>query len=132
MKRAGVSRLFFWAAAFNWVVAMGLFVSPEIFLRLIFVTPAPVQTVWVQQFAGLVFFFGVGYYWLSRDFEKNVQLAKLAIGAKWGVVVIALLNVWRGDISWQLLLPASVDGVFAMLFLRAVNSLPQWQAAELA
>ena len=130
MTRESASRLFFWAAVFNWVIALGLFFVPGPFLGLIQVTPAPEQTVWVQQFAGLVFFFGVGYYWLSRDFEKNIPLARLAIWGKWGVVVIALLNVWRGDISWQLMLPAAADGVFALLFLRAIRSLPQWQTAS--
>ena len=128
MSRESVSRLFLSAAIFNWVIALGLFFVPGPFLGLIHVSPAPEQTTWIQQFAGLVFFLGVGYYWLSRDFETNIPLARLAIWGKSGVVVIALSNVWRGDISWQIMIPAAADGVFAILFLRAINSLPEWNA----
>jgi hypothetical protein len=41
MSRDSVSRLFFWAAIFNWVIALGLFFIPGPFLGLNHVNPAP-------------------------------------------------------------------------------------------
>jgi hypothetical protein len=94
------SKMLLSGAIFNWVIALGLFFIPASFLSLFFVTPAPEQTLWVQQFAGLVFFFGCIYYGASRDFEKYAQTIQVAVWGKAGVVLIALLNVWSGDISW--------------------------------
>ncbi|MCB1674931.1 MAG: hypothetical protein KDI01_01485 [Halioglobus sp.] len=117
------SRMFRFAAAFNWGVALGLFLIPAPFLGLLSVSPTPEQSLWVQQFAGLVLFFGIGYYQASVDLEKMAPMIRLAVWAKWGVVLIALLNVLTGDISWQFMIPASVDGVFAVLFVQALRSM---------
>ena len=110
------------AAVFNWVVALALFFAAPAFLDLFSAAPVPEQTLWVQQFAGLVFFFGVGYYQASRDFDANRNIIRLAVWAKFGVVLIGVLNVILGDISWHFLIPASADGIFAVLFLIALKS----------
>ena len=127
MTHESASKMFLAAALFNWFVAINLFFVPTMFLGLLFVTPTPEQSVWVQQFAGLVFFFGVGYFWASRDFDNNVQIIRLAVWAKSGVVAIGLLNVLMGDISWQFMLAASVDALFAVLFIQALNARLRWQ-----
>ena len=125
------SKMFLSGAIFNWVIALGLFFIPASFLSLFFVTPAPEQTLWVQQFAGLVFFFGCGYYGASRDFDKYVELIRLAVWGKTGVVLIALLNVTRGDISWQFMIPASGDAIYAMLFILALKSRSRWSSGSI-
>ena len=127
MNAAKSRRLFIAAALFNWLVALGLFFIPDLFLAVFAVTPAPEQTLWIQQFAGLVFIFGVGYYQASRDLQALAPMIRLAVWAKWGVVLIAVLNVMTGDISWQFLIPATADGVFAVLFARALRFLPDAQ-----
>ena len=43
-------------------------------------------------------------------------------------VVIGLLNVFTGDISWQFMLAASVDALFVVLFIQALNARLQWQS----
>ncbi len=116
------------AALFNWGVALGLFLIPAAFLGLLSVYPYPEQSLWVQQFAGLVFIFGIAYWQAASDLAKMAPMIRLAVWAKWGVVLIALLNVLTGDISWQFLIPASVDGVFAVLFAVALNSVPSPQS----
>lgn len=116
-------KMFLIAAIFNWIVALGFFFVPGVFLSLFFIAPLPEQSVWVQQFAGLVFMFGLGYYWASRDLHSNQAIVRLAVWAKWGVVLIGLLNVLSGDISWQFMIPASADGVFAVLFVMALRTL---------
>ena len=121
-------KMFRLAALFNWVVSLGLFLAPGSFLGLLGIVPVPEQSLWVQQFAGLVFFFGVGYWQAATDLEKMAPMIRLAIWAKWGVVVIGLLNVLTGDISWQIMIPASADGVFALLFALALNTLRRSRA----
>ena len=115
-------------AIFNWVVALPLFFIPGFFLNLLSVTPAPQQSLWVQQFAGLVFVFGIGYYWASRDFEANIQIIRMAVIGKAGVVLIGLLNVATGDVSWQFMLPVSGDLIFVILFVMALKALPTWRS----
>jgi hypothetical protein len=122
MSPDATNKMFLSAAICNWIVALGLFFIPELFLSAFFVTPTPGQSIWVQQFAGLVFVFGIGYYWASRDFHYNRAIVKLAVWGKWGVVLIAALNILSGDISWQFIVPASADGVFAILFTLALKS----------
>ena len=116
--------MFVVAALFNWVVGLGLFFVPVPFLDLFSISPLPEQNFWLQQFAALVFFFGIGYFQASRDPEKMAPLIRLAIWAKWGVVVIGLYNIMMGAISWQFMIPASADGVFAILFALALRSVP--------
>lgn len=130
MKRATVSKMFLAGAIFNWAVAATLFFIPGIFLNLLAVTPVPEQSLWVQQFAGLVFVFGIGYYWASRNFQANVQIVRMAIIGKVGVVLIGLLNVATGDVSWQFMLPASGDVIFAVLFVMALKALPTWRTID--
>ena len=122
MKRETASRIFLAGAIFNWAVAITLFFIPGIFLALLSITPAPEQSLWVQQFAGLVFVFGIGYYWASRDFEANVQIIRMAIVGKSGVVLIGLFNVMSGDVSWQFMLPASGDLIFVILYVMALKA----------
>ena len=128
MQRETASNMFLGGAIFNWAVALTLFFIPGVFLNLLSVTPTPQQSLWVQQFAGLVFVFGIGYYWASRDFEANIQIIRMAVIGKLGVVLIGLLNVVTGDISWQFLLPASGDLIFVILFVMALKALPTWRS----
>ena len=126
MKQETASRLFLAGAFFNWTVAATLFFAPGLFLNLFSISPAPEQSLWVQQFAGLVFVFGIGYYWASRDFEKNVQIIRMAVVGKLGVVLIGLLNVMTGDVSWQFMLPASGDLIFVILYIMALKARLTW------
>jgi hypothetical protein len=113
--------MFLSGAIFNWAIGIGLFFFTDAFLSAFFVAPTPQQSVWVQLFAGLVFVFGVGYYWAARDLSGNLPIVRLGTLGKSFVVLIALLNVIRGDISWQLMLPASVDAVYVALFAKALK-----------
>lgn len=122
------SKMFLVGAVFNWIVGATLFFMPNIFLSLFFVTPPVEQTLWIQQFGGLVFVFGIGYYWASRDFEVNQQIIRLAVIAKSAVVLVGLLNVLTGGISWQFMIPASADAIFVALFVLALKSLPTWRS----
>lgn len=129
MDREPSGKMFAFAALFNWLVAAALFFTPGLFLEVFAVTPVPEQSLWIQLFACLVFVFGIGYYQASKDLERMAPLIRLAVWAKLGVVAVAVLNVLTGDVSWQFLVPASADGLFALLFVLALKSLPRTQEA---
>lgn len=115
------------AALFNWVVAAALFFTPHLFQQLFQISPPVDQLLWVQLFAGLVFVFGIGYFWASRDLQANRNIVKLGVIGKWAVVVIGLWNVVVGQVSWQFMIPASADGIFAILFTIALSGHSQTQ-----
>ena len=109
------------AAIFNWVVGLSLFFVPDLFLSLLQVEPLTGRAFWLQQFAGLVFIFGLGYFWAARDFHGNRSIVRLAVLAKTGVAAIALINVVDGKINWPIMIPASADVIFACLFITALS-----------
>lgn len=129
MSPSAASRMFLAAAIFNWVVAAALFFIPNVLLDLLSISPRVEQTLWVQEFAGLVLMFGIGYFWAFRDFEANANIIRLAVAAKSLVVLIGLLNVFAGQISWQFMLVASIDALFVVLFVVALNALRERQAS---
>lgn len=123
MSREFTQKMFLFAAIFNGLIGLGLLFIPGPFLDLIFITPALENPTWANLFGWLVTLFGVAYYWISRDPESNRQLILLGIIGKLGVAAIALANVLAGNISWQIMIPAGADALWAALFLRALGSL---------
>jgi hypothetical protein len=115
--------IFVAAAVFNWAVGAALVAAPNLLLGLLFVSPHLDNTTWVHLFGWLVIMFGVAYYLISRYPRSQRSLIRLGIVAKLGVVAIALQHVLAGDISWQILIPACADVVWALLFARALVQL---------
>ena len=55
--------------------------------------------------------------------ERAVPLIWFGIFAKVGVVLICLLDVVTGLISWQILMVAVVDAVYPVLFWQTLRSI---------
>jgi hypothetical protein len=121
MKEAEQRILFLTAALFNWAVAAALAVDAGFLFRLFSVSPEPAEPLFVLLFAWLVFAFGVAYYWISRDPGANTPLIRLGILGKAGVFAVALACVILGIVSWQFLILAAVDAVYALLFWRSLR-----------
>ena len=109
------------AAGFNWLVGLILFFNADLLLELFHITPLPIETTFLRLFAGLVFVFGFGYYAAGSDLKTNAPVIRLGGIAKLMVVAIAAYEVVLGNISWQLMLVASADLIFALLFFRALR-----------
>ncbi|MHA1649038.1 MAG: hypothetical protein ACTSYB_02500 [Candidatus Helarchaeota archaeon] len=62
--------LFFLTAIWNWIIALPLLFIYERVLQN-FGMIIPNSPLWIQLFAGFVFLFGIGYYIVSRDLNKN-------------------------------------------------------------
>ena len=123
MTSKSLRTLFVTAAVFNWLVGLGLLFNAPLLFQLFGVTPVPTELLFVQLFAWLVIVFGVGYYWVSRDPESHIPLIKLGMLGKASVVLVCLAAVVTGGISWQMMILASADLVYAILFWRALGSL---------
>jgi hypothetical protein len=117
--------LFTLAAVFNWLVGLLLFFNAGLLFELFHISPIPTETVFLRLFAGLVFCFGFGYYWAGNDLATNAPLIRLGIVGKLSVVAIAAYEIMLGNISWQFMLVASADLVFAVFFIRALRGLPR-------
>ena len=108
--------MFTLSAVFNWLVGLGLFFAAGPVLELFHVTPLPTETTFLRLFALLVFVFGFGYYAGGVDLETNAPVIRLGAVAKLGVVAVVALEIGLGNISWQLMLVAVWDLVFAVFF----------------
>jgi len=122
VKAKAIRAVFLTAAAFNWLVGLALPYDAALVFDLFRVTPIPTESLFVQLFAWLVIVFGVGYFWISRDPAANVPIIRLGLLGKASVVLVCLAAVLTGTVSWQIMLLASVDLVYAVYFFAALNT----------
>lgn len=70
----------------------------------------------------LVFVFGIGYYWVSRDLSKNHDIVRLGIVAKMLVFFIFSYHYLSGNMPLLIALCGVVDLLFALLFIEFLRS----------
>jgi len=70
-------------------------------------------------FLSLAFAFGLGYWWVGRDLERNRDIARMAVFGQLSVFVISLYAVAFAPqpLPWPLILPGVVDLTFAIAFI---------------
>jgi hypothetical protein len=123
MNAKSIRIMFTTAAWFNWVAGLAVAVNVELLFGLFGITPLPTEPLFLQLFAWLVIVFGIGYFWASRDPVANVPVIKLGLIGKLSVVLVSLVCVMTGSISWQFMLLVSVDLLYAILFWRALKAI---------
>ena len=118
-------RLFFIGALWNWsaaivFVGMSIFFTPSLPL---FFNTIPENFLWFHLSMGAVFIFGIGYYWISKNTQRNRDLIKLGIIGK--TFVFCLLTYgWQTDVVTILVfLAGAVDLLFTLLFVEALMKL---------
>lgn len=115
-------KLLFSAALFNWIAASALCFAYQPLFQIGGITPLPTHPLFLQLFAVLAFLFGVGYYWASRDLERNRNIIILGTLGKLLVFLFPLGYWLAGSISWKLLILVSVDLVYALLFIHILTT----------
>lgn len=123
MNAKSIRIMFTTAAWFNWMAGLAVAVNVELLFGLFGITPLPTEPLFLQLFAWLVIVFGIGYFWASRDPVANVPVIKLGMIGKLSVVLVSLVCVMTGSISWQFMLLVSVDLLYAILFWRALKAI---------
>jgi hypothetical protein len=113
--------MFLASAFWNWVVAAILWFTYEAFFR--YLGQGPLAYALPFQIAlGMVFVYGIGYFYLYKDQVTNRQIAKLGVYGKTAVFTL-LVNAWlAGEIVFVLVIPGIVDLIFAVLFLEFLIS----------
>jgi hypothetical protein len=114
--------LFFIGALWNWGAALlfvGLFFINKNLLELFLKVPE--SMLWYFIVSGAIFIFGLGYYYISKDVERNRDIIKMGIIGKVMVFLLFLIYMIKGDITWLLFMAGCVDLVFAVLFKQVLD-----------
>ncbi|MCO4756935.1 MAG: hypothetical protein KC477_02890 [Oceanospirillaceae bacterium] len=114
-------KLLFSAALFNWSVAIVFLLAYQPVFHTIGLSPVPHNPIYLHLFACLVALFGVAYYWASQDLMNNRNLVLLGVIGKLSVFILPLMYYLLGYISWQLPALASVDLIYAILFINVLR-----------
>ena len=125
MKPAtGGDRTFLYAAgAFNFAAALILVVLARLAPQLLGVDPlSSSQLIFVDLAALLVVGFGIGYTLGGVDLVRFWPFISLGVVGKAGVAAIALVYFVTGNTGLLVVLLASCDAVFAILFVRLLRS----------
>jgi hypothetical protein len=118
MKRESAYRnLFVLAALWNWGAAVVFFFLYGMIFSMLGMALPNYPSV-LRLFLALVFAFGVGYWWVSRDLERNRDIVRMGILAKTLVFVIMLYYWLQGELPALILATGVVDLIFAALFLQ--------------
>jgi hypothetical protein len=110
------------AAIWNWVLAILFLVLPRIDIGYFGISGniVPPTFLWFDCFMGLVFAFGIGFYLVSLNPEKNRDLLLIAIFEKCWVFVIGLYYFITGEASAWVLAVVTGDLLFGLLFAEDV------------
>lgn len=118
MNKKRWSQMFLAAAGFNFLMGGPIFFAPRWSYQLAYFGEALDSAVrfW-SDFGFAVLLIGIGYWIVSRDITGNRGIVWLGILAKLFDVLV-LRSRWAEGIARPIvLLPATIDGVFVLLFL---------------
>ena len=117
-----MTKLSFWNYVFyakggiNWIQSIGLlFLDPWLRQRL-HLTPL-VNFEYVYLFVALAFIFGLGYWQVGNDLNKNRAVVRMGVFGQYSVCFILMFMVLFSRLHWLYLIPGLIDGVFASLYL---------------
>ena len=84
------------AAIWNWILAIGFLILPRIdigYFSLAGPVEAPPTLLWFDSFFGLVFAFGLGFYFISKSITENTELT---LDIKTLVIIISFVVSFVG------------------------------------
>jgi len=114
--------MFFISALWNWGVSL-LFISLSIINKQFlspFLNRIPESMMFFYAFLAAVFIFGIGYYWIGKDVQRNRDIIKIGILGKIAVFALFLIYTISGEVTLIGLMAAIIDLVFAGLFVEVL------------
>ncbi len=108
--------LFIIGALWNWGAAVIFFIGYSYIFSMLNMKALNYPVI-LQLFLALVFVYGVGYYWVSKDINKNHDIVKLGIMAKTATFLLMLYYFISGELPFLILSTGIVDLLFAVLFV---------------
>ncbi|PIP37804.1 MAG: hypothetical protein COX19_15730 [Desulfobacterales bacterium CG23_combo_of_CG06-09_8_20_14_all_51_8] len=120
-KQDYYQKLFFVGALWNWAATLTFAVGYPILFPL-FGMKLPTYPVFFLMFLGLAFVFGIGYYWVSMDLNRNHDIVKMGVLGKLLVFVALLWAGVTGQVHFILIGAGIVDLVFAILYMEFLST----------
>jgi len=121
-KKKFYKKMFFSAAIWNWIVGLTLlmlsFINPNILP--LFGVDIPPSLVFMQMLFILVIVFGIGFFLVYQDLEKNKGIVIMSIFEKISFFVVFLIYFILGDVNFLVLLLNIIDLIFGILFIEFV------------
>jgi hypothetical protein len=121
MGEQGWTRVFVAAAIFNVLIGLPLLIDPAMIKLL----PLPSgDFIWPRLAGGLIFMFGIGYWIVSQNLDRNRGIIGIGAAGKLLVVLVLLIYWFKGTIGFWGFAPSIVDLIFAVLFIRFLLRFP--------
>lgn len=108
--------LFYVAAVFNFA-GVALLHPASGMATMLRLSPAPGPGVFDQVALVAIFAFGIGYWLVARNPDRNRDLVKIALIAKLGVVAIIVSHFLAGSANLNLVGLVSGDLLFSLAFI---------------
>ena len=108
--------LFVIGALSNWGTAVIFFVGYGYIFSMLNMKALNYPVI-LQLSLSFVFVLGVGYYWVSKDINKNHDIVKLGILAKTASFLLMFYYFISGDLPFLIFSTGIVDLLFAVLFV---------------
>lgn len=122
MSEQGWTRLFVAAAVFNLLVGLPLLIAPAMGPDIL---PLPAgDLIWPRLAGALIVVFGIGYFIVSRDLDRNRGIIGMGAFGKLLVVLILLIYWIKGTIGFWSFSISLIDLAFAILFIRFLIRYP--------
>ncbi|MHA1963599.1 MAG: hypothetical protein ACXACG_09160 [Candidatus Thorarchaeota archaeon] len=120
MDRERYHRLMYLIAAiWNWTLAITFLVLPRIDINYFPATGLviPNTMLWFDSFMGVVFAFGLGFYFVSKSVKENHGLIQMGVFEKTWVFLIGVVWFILGQASILVIFFVTVDLIFGLLFI---------------
>jgi hypothetical protein len=116
--------MFFIGAVWNWSAAIlfvGLYYLSQEHLAMMIKIPE--QPLWFFLTFMAVAIFGLGYYFVSRDVERNRDIIKMGCIGKAMIFIMFYIYWQKGDLSTMSFCLITGDAIFTVLFAQVLYTL---------
>ncbi len=118
------------AAIWNCTLAIGFLALPRIDINYFLATglAIPNTMLWFDSFMGLVFAFGLGFYFVSKNVKENHGLIQMAVFEKFWVFIVGVIWFILGQASILVVGFVTGDLILGLLFIEdliAIKKLSQ-------
>ena len=114
--------MFLSAAIWNWIIGLTLLMLSFFIPNMLplFGVETPPSLVFLQMLFILVIIFGIGFFIVYLDIEKNQGIVLMSIFEKVSFFFVFLIYFILGDVNFLVLLLNIIDLIFGMLFIEFI------------
>ncbi len=122
--------LFLIAALWNWTLAIAFFVLSRIDVGYFaaFGLEIPNTLLWFDSLMGLIFVFGIGFFFVSQNMMENHGLIMMAVFEKTWFFLACVAWFFLGQASLWVVLVVTIDSIFGILFIEDLIAIRKLKA----